>query len=128
MTFAAVLGSCGGRVRRLLDRRARERAAASHAPRQRHPPARRARPPPRRAAPARDLAERIDAAGGPLGLRAADVGATRAGAALVAPLMALPLAIAMPSKLRLIVLVTPRRPAGSRPTCGCGGVRAVALG
>jgi tight adherence protein C len=54
--------------------------------------------------PAADLAERIDAAGAPLGLRASDVVAIKGGAAVVAPLVCLPVALAMPGKLPLIVL------------------------
>ena len=55
--------------------------------------------------PAADLAERIDAAGAPLGLRAADVVAIKGGGAIVAPLATLPVALAMPGKLPLVVLV-----------------------
>jgi tight adherence protein C len=55
--------------------------------------------------PAADLAERIDAAGSPLGLRASEVVAVKGGAAVVAPLVGLPIALAMPGKLPLFVLV-----------------------
>jgi tight adherence protein C len=55
------------------------------------------------ARPAEDLAERIDAAGAPLG--AADVMAIKGGGAVVVPLLALPLAVATPGRLALIVLV-----------------------
>ena len=54
--------------------------------------------------PAADLAERIDAAGSPLGLRAADVVAIKGGAAVVGPLAAMPVAMALPAKLPLIAL------------------------
>ena len=55
--------------------------------------------------PAADLAERIDAAGAPLGLRAPDVVAIKGGAAGVAPLVALPVALPMPGRLPLVLLV-----------------------
>jgi tight adherence protein C len=54
--------------------------------------------------PAADLTERIDAAGTPFGLNAADVVAIKGGGAVVAPLAALPFALAMPGRLALIVL------------------------
>jgi tight adherence protein C len=54
--------------------------------------------------PAADLGERIDAAGTPLGLKAGDVVAVKGAAALLAPLGALPVAVAMPGKLPLVVL------------------------
>ena len=55
--------------------------------------------------PAPDLAARIDAAGSPLGLRASDVVAIKGGGAIVAPLAALPVALATPGKLPLVVVV-----------------------
>jgi tight adherence protein C len=55
--------------------------------------------------PAADLAERIDAAGAPLGLRAADVVAIKGGAAVVAPLAALPVSLALPGRLPLLACV-----------------------
>jgi tight adherence protein C len=55
--------------------------------------------------PAADLAGRIDAAGSPLGLRAGDIVAMKGGAAIVAPLVALPIALAMPGRMPLVVLV-----------------------
>jgi tight adherence protein C len=54
--------------------------------------------------PAADLAGRIDAAGSPLGLRAGDVVAIKGGAAIVAPLVALPVALAMPGRMPLVLL------------------------
>jgi tight adherence protein C len=54
--------------------------------------------------PAGDLGERIDAAGAPLGLGTGDVVAVKGGAALVAPLAALPLALALPGRLPLVAL------------------------
>jgi tight adherence protein C len=54
--------------------------------------------------PAADLAERIDAAGGPFGLSAADVVAIKGGGAVVAPLAALPLALATPGRLAVMLL------------------------
>ena len=54
--------------------------------------------------PAADLAERIDAAGAPLGLAASDVVAIKGGAAAVAPLAAMPVALAMPGRLPLVML------------------------
>src|SRR3954451_753619 len=56
------------------------------------------------ARPAADLAERIDAAGAPFGLSAADVVAIKGGGAVVAPLAALPLALATPGRLAVIFL------------------------
>jgi tight adherence protein C len=53
--------------------------------------------------PAADLSERIDAAG--LRLQASDVVAIKGGAALVAPLVALPFAVALPGRLPLFALV-----------------------
>jgi tight adherence protein C len=55
--------------------------------------------------PAADLAARIDAAGTPLGLKAGDVVAIKGGAAVVAPLAALPVALALPGRLPLVALV-----------------------
>jgi tight adherence protein C len=55
--------------------------------------------------PAADLAERIDAAGAPLGVREGDVVAIKGGAAIVAPLAAAPVALAMPGRLPVVVLV-----------------------
>jgi tight adherence protein C len=55
--------------------------------------------------PAADLAERIDAAGAPLGLAAADVVAIKGGGAVVAPLAALPLVLALPGRLPLLGFV-----------------------
>jgi tight adherence protein C len=54
--------------------------------------------------PTAGLAERIDAAGAPLGLQAADVVAIKGGGAIVAPLAALPLALTMPGKLPLAIV------------------------
>lgn len=55
--------------------------------------------------PAAGLAERIDAAGAPLGLAAADVVAIKGGATVVAPLAALPVAMALPGNLPSVALV-----------------------
>jgi tight adherence protein C len=51
-----------------------------------------------------DLAARIAAAGEPLGLAPGDVMATKAGAALVAPLAALPLAATAPGRSGIVLL------------------------
>ena len=54
--------------------------------------------------PAADLAERIDAAGAPLGLTASDVVAIKGGGAVLTPLAALPVAAALPGRLALLVV------------------------
>jgi tight adherence protein C len=56
--------------------------------------------------PAADLAERIEAAGAPLGLHAADVVAVKGGAGVLAPLAALPVAMALPGKLPLLACIS----------------------
>ena len=53
-----------------------------------------------------DLDDRVAAAGGPLGLTAADVRAVKGAAALVGALAGLPLAAAAPGRLGLVALLT----------------------
>jgi tight adherence protein C len=55
--------------------------------------------------PAAGLGQRIDAAGAPLGLSAADVTAIKGGGALVAPLAALPIALALPGRLPVVAFM-----------------------
>lgn len=55
--------------------------------------------------PAADLAARLDAAGSPLGLQAADVVAVKGGATLLTALVVLPLAMALPGRLGLVASV-----------------------
>jgi tight adherence protein C len=55
-------------------------------------------------APAGDLSARLDAAGRPLGLEVADLAALKGGAALVAPVLLLPLAASLPGRLPLLAM------------------------